>query len=226
MKFQIINTGSDGNCFVVDDELMIDAGVVYKKLTTGIDIEKIKYVMLTHIHGDHFNKTAIRKIYINNENVVFYCGWFLEKELINIGVPSNNIHVIDSGLIYRVGDFVISPIELYHDVPNFGYRIMKDGHKHIHATDTSSLFGITAKNYHSASIECNYQKDDADRIIKDAENNNEFTHLKRAIQTHLSVEQTIDFCIENNIKKLIPVHIGSITKKGVNEKLKCFFDQQ
>jgi len=97
---------------------------------------------------------------------------------------------------------------------------MDNGYKHFHATDTNTLDGIEANNYDSASIECNHEINKALAIIDEAEKNGEFTHLKGAINSHLSVDKTIKFCKENHIKKLYPVHIGSSTKKEVVEALK------
>lgn len=39
------------------------------------------------------------------------------------------------------------------------------------------------------------------------------------METHLDVHEAISFTKENNIKKLIPVHIGDSTRKEVEECL-------
>lgn len=116
--------------------------------------------------------------------------------------------------------YKIAMVQAYHDVPNCGYRIMKDGFKHFHITDTNTLDGITAKNYDSASIECNHEINKALELIEEAKKNGEYSHLQGAINSHLSVDKVIKFCKENNIKKLYPVHIGNSTKKEVIKKLK------
>lgn len=216
MQFKIIGTGSDGNCFLINDDLMIDAGLPYSKIKNHI--KNVKYVLLTHIHGDHFNASAIRKIVVDVEPI-FICGEWLHKELLNIANPEN-ILVCDFGKAIEILDYKIAMVEAYHDVPNCGYRIMQNGHKHLHITDTNTLDGIEAKGYHSASIECNHEINKALELIQEAKENGEFSHLKGALNSHLSVNKTIQFCKDNGIKKLYPVHIGSSTKKEVVEALK------
>jgi len=216
MNIKVIGTGSSGNCFLIDDDLMIDAGLPYSKVKPFT--KKVFAVLLTHIHGDHFNKDTIRKLYVNNEKILFVCGDFLVDDLHNVDIPDDNIFVADLSL-YKMRQYKIAPFNLYHDVPNYGWRIEKDGHKHFHTTDTSTLDGIKAREYDSATIECNHDYDKAIEIIDKAIENGDFTHLQGAMNSHLSVQQAIDFVKKNKIKKFIPVHIGSSTKKEVIEAL-------
>jgi len=222
MKIDIIGTGSNGNCFMFNDSIMIDAGLPIKKIKEKVDVSKITHVLLTHIHPDHLNKTTIRKMFVDNRNIIFMCGSFLVDSMYDIGIPEKNIIEVRENVIYDVGIFKVSPFSLYHDVQNFGYRLAKDGHKHIHATDTSTLYGISAKDYDTATIECNHHLPTALAIIDDAEDAGKFTHLKGAINSHLNVEETIQFCKRNNIKKLYPIHIGLSTKREVIDRLKAW----
>ena len=220
MNIRIIGTGSNGNCFIFDGNLMIDAGLPIKKIKEKIDVSKITHVLLTHIHEDHLNKTTIRKLFVENRDINFVCGEFLIDTLHEIVIPNKNIIEVTENIVYDFGEFKVSPFSLYHDVQNFGYRLVKGGHKHIHATDTSTLCGITAKDYDTATLECNHHLPTALNLIREAEEAGEFTHLKGAINSHLNVEETIQFCKENRIKKLYPVHIGGSTRKEVIERLR------
>jgi len=216
MKIDVIDTGSSGNGFLIDDEILIDAGLPYSKLSKY----SIEVVLLTHIHGDHFRADTIRKLYVNNEDTVFVCGEFLFEHLHKVGIPKRNIFVVLPNRVYGLEDYLVSAVELFHDVPNFGWRIIKNGHKHFHATDTAHLDGIEAKDYDTATIECNHDENKAIFIIEEAKKNGEFTHLKGAMNSHLSVQQALEFVEKNNIKKLIPVHIGNSTKDAVLKILK------
>jgi len=217
MQLKILGTGSSGNCFLINDDLMIDAGLPYLKIKDKV--KDIKYVLLTHIHGDHFNKSTIRKLVVEI-NPIFICGEWLHDELLNIVKPEN-ILVYEFGRVFQILDYKIAMVEAYHDVLNCGWRIMdKKGHKHLHITDTNTLDGIEDKNYDSASIECNHEINKAMELIDEAKENSEFSHLTNAIRNHLSVDKTIRFCKENHIKKLYPVHIGNSTKIEVINSLK------
>jgi len=223
MKITVIGTGSDGNAFLFNETLMIDSGLTFKKLEESIDISKLKYVLLTHIHGDHFNKTSIRKLHVENENIIFVCGSFLTYPLSSIGIPLVNIMEIEINKPYTIDGFIISGVNLYHDVDNIGYRAVSKGHRHFHATDTSTLAGISAINYDTATIECNHEENRALELISYAKENGDFSHLGGAMASHLSVQQTVSFCERNGIKKLIPVHVGGSTKKEVFEYLDMNF---
>lgn len=222
MNINIIGTGSSGNAIIFCESVLIDVGLSYKKLSEYA--QQIKAVLLTHIHGDHFNKSSIRKLYVENEDIKFCCGAFLLDELLNIGLDRSRIIVMDAGQKYKINDITFSPIALQHDVPNFGYRIMQNGIKHIHATDMATLDGITAKNYDSATIEANHDLPSALEIIEKKRLDGEFCHLDRAIKTHLNVDKAIEFIKNNNIKLWHPVHIGAATSLIINEKIKLLED--
>ncbi|MDR2341516.1 MAG: hypothetical protein LBD84_00545 [Campylobacteraceae bacterium] len=68
MTFKVIGSNSQGNSFLVNDDLMIDIGFNYEtiKLYTG----KVEYLLLTHKHSDHLNLTTLRKLYVNVKPVI------------------------------------------------------------------------------------------------------------------------------------------------------------
>jgi L-ascorbate metabolism protein UlaG (beta-lactamase superfamily) len=108
-----------------------------------------------------------------------------------------NIDIYEIGKVYDYGQFQISPVELYHDVENCGYRIFKDGIKVFHATDTYALNGIEAKDYDIFAIEHNYDEDTVYQIIERQESQGKFAHQKRSINSHLSEQQARDFIFKN-----------------------------
>ena len=219
MNIEIIGSGSSGNSILFDGSVLIDAGMPYKFIEAHI--KGIEAVLLTHRHSDHLNTTTVCKIHIANESIKFCCGAFLKDILTKTGLPEENIIVIDAGKKYKISDITFSPFNVKHDVPNIGYRILSKGKKHIHCTDLANLDGITAKNYDSATIECNHHLPTALKMIKESNKKGEFSHLKRTIETHLSVGKALSFVDKNNIKYLVPVHIGSSTKKEV---MRCIDD--
>lgn len=214
MTFKIIETGSSGNGFLYGD-LMIDAGLPYSKLKDYVKPN----VLLTHCHGDHFNSDTIRSLSVNHD-VTFYALPYLCEKIARIGIK--NYVEIEAGKVYQIGDYKVSPVMAYHDVENVGFRIMHGNIKHFHITDTSTLEGITARNYTSASIECNHCEIEAMKLIEEAKESGEFTHLIGTMNSHLSVQKAIEFVKENNIQKLTPIHIGASTKKQVLAAIDAF----
>ena len=60
MNYRIIESGSSGNATIVENIILIDCGVSFKKLKDYY--QELKLVLLTHIHSDHFNKTTLKKL--------------------------------------------------------------------------------------------------------------------------------------------------------------------
>ena len=144
MNYKIISSCSTGNAVIIKDIILIDCGVTYKKLKD--DYKKIKLVLLTHIHSDHFKRETIKKLAQERPTLRFACCEWLLEPLLECGVNRKNIDVLEIGIKYDYKLFKVVPIKLYHDVPQCGYRILFDNYKIIYATDTRTLEGIIAKN--------------------------------------------------------------------------------
>lgn len=60
-NINIISTGSQGNCVVVDDHFMMDAGVTKKFVeNSGYDLSQLEQLFVSHKHADHTNLPLIR----------------------------------------------------------------------------------------------------------------------------------------------------------------------
>lgn len=221
METKIIATGSSGNCFLFNQTIIIDAGVPLKTIESKCDLSKVSHILLTHIHGDHFKETTIRNIHAKYKNIIFVCGeWLKEPLRLVFGGDLDRVMVIEMDKDYMLGEFTIKGVFVQHDVPNCGYRLHVGEHRHIHITDASNLHNISALNYDTATIECNYEDNEALKIINAKNEDGEFSHLLKAMQNHLSVYDTIEFCKDNSIVELTPIHIGNKTKHKVIEALK------
>ena len=189
--YNIISSGSKGNCIIYHETIAVDLGVPYSKIEPFKN--SLQLVLLTHIHGDHFNIQTIKKLSFERPTLRFACGEFIAKFLFEI----KNLDILEPSKVYDYGSFKICPITLYHDVPNFGYRIFKDNHKTIHATDTAHLEMITAKDYDLYAIEHNYNEDTIFESIKIKKDIGEFAYQNGSINTHLSEQQARDFIFKN-----------------------------
>lgn len=190
MNYSIINSGSDGNAVVVNEMILIDCGVSYKRL--GSYVDKLKLVFISHCHSDHFNKRTVKLLTKNRPTLRFAVGSYLVNDLIEIGVNKSNIDVIEVGQTYDYRLFKIRPVKLFHDVPNMGLRLFMNDEKLIYATDTRTLDGITAKNYDFYGIEANYINEE--ELHERAHNDFYENRVKR---THLSKEQATQWILEN-----------------------------
>ena len=195
IQTKVISSGSEGNAVIYNNAIMVDCGVSFKALQ---EVKRsLKIVLLTHKHSDHLKIRTLQRLQAERPTLRVACGDFLLEELPCI----KNIDVLQVGKIYDYGAFKVSPVKLYHDVPNFGWRIfLPNGQKIFHATDTVHLEGITAKGYDLYAIEHNYCEEYIQQAIEEARANGEYTHAYGNINTHLSIQQARAF-IEANRKE-------------------------
>ena len=207
MKYKILNSGSDGNGLIIEDTILIDCGITFKKISE--DYKKLKIVLLTHIHQDHFNKSTIKKIAKERPTLRFGCCEWLVKELVDLGVEKKNIDVFKTGKIYDYKDFKVIPIKLYHDVPQCGYKLKINGNKLIYATDTNKIDHIIAKDYDYYFIEGNYyNEEELNKRKLEKLSKEEYYYEDRVKDTHLSKVQATEWLMKNmgNNSKYIFMH--------------------
>ena len=60
IDFDIIATGSTGNAVIIEKNILVDAGVPYKKIEPFM--KDLKLVLLTHAHSDHFKASTLRRM--------------------------------------------------------------------------------------------------------------------------------------------------------------------
>ena len=89
VKYNIISTGSDGNATILEEFVLIDCGVPYKALEPYVP--KLKLVLLTHIHSDHFQKRTIKRLAEERPTLRFGCCRWLTPPLLAAGVPERQI---------------------------------------------------------------------------------------------------------------------------------------
>lgn len=194
--YNVIASGSTGNCVVYHNSIAVDMGVPYSK------IEPIKHqlqlVLLSHAHTDHLNIQTVTRLSAERPTLRFGCGEWMLEHLQGL----RNIDVLEVGKEYEYKGvygttFSVIPIRLYHDVPNYGYRIFKGDHKLIHCTDTCTLEGIQARGYSLYALEHSYDEDVIGKIIAEKEANGQFSYEKGAINSHLSEQAARQFIFNN-----------------------------
>ena len=194
MKYKIINSGSDGNGLIVEETILIDCGVTFKSLKDYY--KKLRIVLLTHIHQDHFNKSTIKKLAYERPTLRFGCCKWLVKDLVDCGVNKKNIDVYKIDKIYSYKDFKIIPITLYHDVPQCGYKLKINDKKLLYATDTNKINHIIAKDYDYYFIEGNYENEE--KLHKRSDNK---YYESRVKNTHLSKVEATEWLMKNMSSK-------------------------
>lgn len=187
IQYEIIGTGSTGNAVLVNRSILIDCGVPFKSIAPYV--RQIKLVLLTHIHGDHFNPATIRRLAAERPTLRFAGGKWMVKPLADNGVALRNIDALDCGMMYDYGIGSIIPVGLNHNVPNCGYKLLFNAGKVFYATDTNDLNGISAKGYDLYMVEADYEDEEIHQRIKEKEENGEYAYEYGVLHNHLSKEK-------------------------------------
>lgn len=209
MTYNIIATGSSGNAVLINDNILVDIGVPFSKLAPHAG--KIKLVLLTHAHGDHFKPSTVRKLHQLHPAIRFGCCEWMVGPLLEAGVRVNAIDVFLPGYChgYVLDKFAgvdgapeeasIQAIETPHNVRNCCYLIEfpKARETAFYATDTSSLAAVEAKNYTIYFVEANHRRAEIEARIAAKQAAGEFAYELEAMRNHLSEEQAMDWLAAN-----------------------------
>lgn len=148
MHYEIISTGSKGNCVIIND-CMIDCGVPFKKIKK--QLYNIKYLLLTHTHGDHLKLKTLQQIAAQFPRICII-GNYEVHAAYNCNIIAN------AGFDIVTDDYVFHSFELIHDVLTYGFCWTYNGHEIIYATDTSSLKNAPDKKYDYFFLESNHDE--------------------------------------------------------------------
>lgn len=197
--YKILKTGSDGNAILYfKNQLLVDIGVSYKEIEPYKN--EIKYVFISHIHSDHFNKRTIKKLANEKPLIKFVVGEYLKQNLLDLGLIENQISIVRPNTKYRLLDgLLIEPIPLYHNVDNMGLKTKYGDIRLLHATDTYTLEHITALNYDYYMVERNYCKIKVQEMQDEKVRLGIFDYTIASTENHLS-KQDVEIWLGKNNK--------------------------
>ena len=198
MNYNIISTGSQGNAVLLQGGILVDCGVTFKTLNPFL--YDIRVVLLTHCHGDHFNRSTVRQLAELRPTVRFACRPWMVQRLLDVGVRAQNIDVVQdkASLGYREIGVTVRAVDLFHDVPNCGWDICYDNTERVfYATDTGTLDGIRLPGYDLYMIEANHTREDIERRAAEKQARGEYAYEIRAAANHLSREQALEWLLAN-----------------------------
>lgn len=196
MNYNIISTGSKGNCVIIND-VMVDCGVPFGKIKS--ELYGIKYLLLTHIHQDHLNLKTIQQIAENFPRIIIIGNYEVHS--------SYNCNIIaNAGFDIETDDYTFTPFECIHDVVCYGYTWNFERQEIIYATDTSTLENAPEKKFDWFFIESNHDEQKLEAVKHEQRGSyNPYVSGKR----HLSTQQAKAFFYlnrKNQGSQLIELH--------------------
>lgn len=159
---------------------MIECGIPLKRIREVVpELSKVVACLVSHDHIDHAE--FLPKLEMES-SVPIYCteGTKSRYSLIGCNVIENDIH-------YKPGDlFDLYPVKLEHDVECLGFVIGHGRKTLFYATDTGEInYTITGLTH--LMIEANYTFENM------IESDRSKFLLSRTIETHLDIDQVVEF---------------------------------
>lgn len=168
--YQSFGSGSSGNCCYLGTSkggILIDAGIRDTDVTmmlnsSGIRMDMVKGILLTHDHTDHVK--YVYKLLRNNKHIRLYCTNRVLNGILrrhNLSSRIREYHTpIFKEIPFNILDMEITAFEVPHDgSDNMGFHIAAAGKNFVLATDMGEV-SSRARHYISMAnflvIEANY----------------------------------------------------------------------
>lgn len=214
MRLHVLNSNSDGNCYLFTDNegktLIVELGMKFDKIKQALDFDFSNVVgaLVTHEHGDHCKgvKDATRfglNVYASPGTIK---GFKIE---------SYRLKPIIKNKIFSVGPYDIIAFDVHHDtLEPCGFLIR-------HAEMGTTLF-LTDTIYcdfrfpglNNVLIEANYSQDIIDEKLID----NRFLR-NRVVQSHMSVETAIKTLKANDLTKVNNIVLIHLSDRNSDAKV-------
>lgn len=195
LTYDVLATGSSGNCVILNGVIALDMGVAYKKIASHA--KTLQLVFIGHEHGDHFKASTVRALAAERPALRFCGGPWMAEKFIKAGVLSRNIDVLEAGKRYNYGAFEVEPVPLHHNVPNYGLKIYTGGGKVIYIVDTGYVDDVDANGFDLFLVEANHVRAELEARLAAKLAAGEFAYEARAACNHLSREQAEDWLYRN-----------------------------
>lgn len=186
MTVQTIGSGSSGNAYCIKSgtqSILLDCGLPIKKIQIGLNFQcsSLSGCLITHSHGDH-NKAAKDLLKLG---VDIYAG---KETLEATGVSGHHVHPMEKMLVHQIGEFLVMPLEVKHDVPTFAYLLAHNGKRLLYITD-AQYFPYEIAGVTHLMIEANH---DTDVIMDNAQKGLIHESLaKRIVRSHMSIKSCL-----------------------------------
>lgn len=206
MIFTPLASSSEGCAYVAHchghPDLLIDAGIPFKKLQIGLDfkVSELAGCIVSHSHKDHC--AAVPQLQMHSVDV-----WASVETW--SAIPSGNpyrSHVALPHQPFKVGPWQCLAFEAVHDAPGtLGFLVgAPDGDRLLYLTDSAySKYTFTSLTH--IAIECNFSEAIIERNA--AHDGISTDRYKRTVGTHMSLEKVLDFLEANDLDRVKEIHL-------------------
>jgi len=217
MNINMLSSGSHGNAYIVNNDLLIECGLPINQLDklSGRTLHGIQTCFVSHAHQDHIR--AIRDIARLGIDIYLSSGAKEQYEAeTGMQLEGWQYHIANSGKMITVQHYNILPFAVHHDHPfmpckePLGCQItdLNNQERLVYITDTSHT-EYTFRDVTHWMIECNHSNELIDKSLEAGDI--PISLYNRIRHTHLSLEQCIAFFQANDLQKtqkIFLIHIS------------------
>ena len=213
MKLKVINTGSVGNCYLLENEnevLMIECGVNIKEIKKALNFSFSKVVgaIVSHEHLDHYRSAKdLMKLGVN---VYATEGTFG-------GFSSNRAKTIKAHAPFPIGEFKVMPFDIRHDAKEpVCFLINHPQCGNVLFLSDSFYCPYTFNNLNNIIVEANFSKEIIDRKMREGASP-EFLR-NRILKSHLSLENCKELLRANDLSQVNNIVLIHLSDSHSNEQ--------
>lgn len=210
MELKVINTGSDGNSYVLQSSnyemLIIECGVNIKKIIEGINfnVNNVSGCLVTHEHSDHSKE--IKKVLSYGINIYTTKGTHKACKTEN----HYRAKIIQSGKIETIGSFKVLPFDIKHDANEpVGFVIKHEECGNVLFLTDTVYSPYKFANLNNIIIEVNFSQEIIDKKLTVDED--KLFLRNRIIQSHFSLENALKLFEVNdisNVNNIVLIHLS------------------
>ena len=202
-----VGSSSLGNSYAIDsgsELLLLEAGMKMADVKKSIDyrINNVVGCLTSHRHFDH-SKYAVE---YSRFGIKVYCN---EDTASNKSFAYGTYKIIEACKTYHIGSFSVTPFEVAHDVPCFGFLIKHPSSGVIlFATDTYKI-PLYVSGIDHYLIEANYCDDILRENVWSGKVDNK--QADRIMLAHMSLDYTVKYlmdCKAENAKTITLCHLS------------------
>lgn len=207
LRLKCLGSSSYGNCLILtcgDDKLILDLGVSWSEILSGLDYDltNVCGCLVSHCHQDH-SKSIPKALYYCLD--VYSCKEVTDKY--------DGVVELKPKEIVKVGNFMILPLRVNHDVENYAYLIYhKDLGRLVYAVDCIE-FNYNLPSINHWLIEANYDE----AIVFEKIFDDDYRASKS--ENHLSLSQTYEVLSRNlndETKNVVLLHLSDNNSNSEN----------
>lgn len=144
MDVKILATGSSGNSVIINNKIMIDAGITIRDFKSH-NLDDVDTLIITHVHGDHMQKPLTRHLLKKGIKAYFpadVIAKLIEEDMLDIPplLANKQITPITNDLIIDAHGLRIRPLpQKHHDIINYALIFESEKHRLLYATDLDTV---------------------------------------------------------------------------------------